>query len=58
MMDLVSDVNEDVNEDPTLTYLAADRPSVIGAVVVNSEEEPTRIEECDYCGHIPCGCGG
>ena len=24
----------------------------------DAEEEPARTQECDYCGHFPCGCGG
>ena len=27
-------------------------------VVLNPSEEPASIEECQYCGHLPCACGG
>ena len=27
-------------------------------VVPCPEEEMAGIQECEYCGHAPCGCGG
>jgi hypothetical protein len=25
---------------------------------VDLEDEPSAVEECCWCGHSPCGCGG
>lgn len=39
-----------------------DAPPVLEAdpvpVILHPDDEPTDTQECEYCGHFPCGCGG
>ena len=37
------------------------RPEIVTCekpVIFVSEAEAARVQECEYCGHSPCGCGG
>ena len=50
---MVNDLADETKEDLTLAIMDDDRP-----LVFNPEEEAARTQECEYCGHYPCGCGG
>lgn len=49
----MTDLVDDTRETPTTTLEAIALPEVF-----DPEEETTDVEECQYCGHFPCGCGG
>ena len=52
-IDAVSEMPLETGEDLAAVATTDDRP-----VVLNPSEEPCALEECAYCGHSPCGCGG
>ena len=49
----MNDLAAEVKQDPALALIADLQP-----VIVNPEKETARMQECEYCGHAPCGCGG
>ena len=49
----MTDLADETNEDLTSLIVADDEP-----VVLCPKREAAAIEECEHCGHAPCGCGG
>ena len=49
----MKDLADELREDPTLVIRADEEP-----VILNPKEEAPTMQECEYCGHYPCGCGG
>jgi hypothetical protein len=50
---MVKDLVDETREDTASELEPDDLP-----VVAGPEEEPADTQECRYCGHYPCGCGG
>jgi hypothetical protein len=49
----VTDLADETNEQLASLVVTDDEP-----VVLSPNKEAAAIEECEYCGHAPCGCGG
>jgi hypothetical protein len=49
----MTDVADEASQDLAVVITADDEP-----VVLNPSEEPAPMHECEYCGHLPCACGG
>ena len=49
----MTDVADEASQDLSLAIPADPEP-----IVLTPTEEPATIEECQYCGHLPCACGG
>ena len=49
----VKDLADEAKEDVALAIIGDDQP-----VTLDSQEEAARMQECEYCGHYPRGCGG
>lgn len=49
----MSDVADEACQDLASLITADDQP-----IVVNPDEEAAQMQECEYCGHLPCACGG
>lgn len=46
-------VAEQTQDDLEVVILDEQEP-----VILDFEEEAARLQVCEYCGHLPCGCGG
>ena len=51
---MMTDLVDEAKEDLTLAKKAGDEP----VILYYPKEETTSMEECEYCGYSPCGCGG
>jgi hypothetical protein len=49
----MTDVADEATQDLASVITADDQP-----VVVSPNEEAVSVQECEYCGHYPCACGG
>ena len=49
----VEDVANDAKQDLAAVIVTDDQP-----VIPIPEEDAAGTQECEYCGHYPCGCGG
>jgi hypothetical protein len=49
----VKDLADEPKQDHALALMGDDEP-----LVVDLDEDAAPVEECEYCGHFPCGCGG
>jgi len=50
---MVTNVADGALENLTLVVMPGEMPEA-----VDFEEEQSAGQECQYCGHSPCGCGG
>ena len=53
----MKDLAEEPKEDIALVIVADDEPVMLHPEQEANEEAAT-MQECPYCGHYPCGCGG
>ena len=49
----VKDLAVEPKEDASPLIMVDEKPAIF-----SPEEEAAKIEDCQYCGHYPCGCGG
>ena len=50
---MVEDLADETRQDAAPVLEADELP-----VIFHPGERPADTQECDYCGHRPCGCGG
>ena len=49
----MTDVADEASQDLAVVITVDQEP-----VVLNPHEEAAQMQECEYCGHLPCACGG
>jgi hypothetical protein len=49
----MEDLADDAKQDLTAVIVTDEKPAIL-----NPEDDAARTQECEYCGHYPCGCGG